>query len=62
VKGLVVGRAGGRLLRMPDDLVFDDRVALLLPPGPPRRRRYPGWLPVGDRAALRGIVYALRKV
>jgi transposase len=64
VKGLAVGRAGGRLLRVPDDLVSDglwDRVAPLLPPRPPRRRRYPGRLPVDDRAALRGIVYVLRK-
>ncbi|MFJ6686933.1 transposase [Streptomyces werraensis] len=38
-----------------------DRVAPLLPPRPPRRRRYPGRLPVDDRAALRGIVYVLRK-
>ncbi|KPI15132.1 putative transposase IS4/IS5 family [Actinobacteria bacterium OK006] len=48
---------------MSDDLVPDDlwvRVAPLLPPRPPRRRRYPSWLPADDRAALRGIVYVLR--
>ena len=28
---------------------------------PPRRQRYPGRLPADDRAALRGIVYVLRK-
>ncbi|MGC9443127.1 IS5 family transposase [Streptomyces sp. WG5] len=47
-----------------DDLVPDglwERVAPLLPPRPPRRRRYPGRLPADDRAALRGIVYVLRK-
>jgi transposase len=46
------------------DLVPDDlweRVAPLLPPRPPRRHRYPGRLPADDRAALRGIVYVLRK-
>ncbi|MFC8492927.1 IS5 family transposase [Streptomyces sp. NPDC057235] len=49
---------------MPDDLVPDDlweRIAPLLPPRPPRRHRYPGRLPADDRAALRGIVYVLRK-
>ncbi|MFB7115145.1 IS5 family transposase, partial [Streptomyces sp. NPDC056291] len=49
---------------MSDDLVSDDlweRVAPLLPPRPPRRRRYPGRLPADDRAALRGIVYVLCK-
>ncbi|WP_405466722.1 IS5 family transposase [Streptomyces jietaisiensis] len=62
--GLAVGWGNGRLLRVSDDLVPDDlwdRVAPLLPPRPPRRRRYPGRLPVDDRAALRGIVYVLRK-
>jgi transposase len=33
----------------------------LLPPRPPRRRRYPGRLPVDGRAALRRIVYVLCK-
>ncbi|MEU0738837.1 IS5 family transposase [Streptomyces sp. NPDC006134] len=50
-------------MRVSDDLVPDDlwdRVAPLLPPRPPRRRRYPGRLPTDDRAALRGIVYVLR--
>lgn len=59
-----MGWVNGRLLRVSDDLVPDDlwdRVAPLLPPRPPRRRRYPGRLPVDDRAALRGIVYVLRK-
>ncbi|WP_442818483.1 IS5 family transposase [Streptomyces sp. NBC_01237] len=49
---------------MSADLVPDDlweRVAPLLPPRPPRRHRYPGRLPADDRAALRGIVYVLRK-
>ncbi|PKW05308.1 putative transposase of IS4/5 family DUF4096 [Streptomyces sp. 5112.2] len=49
---------------MLDDLVPDDlweRIAPLLPPRPPRRRRHPGRLPVEDRAALRGIVYVLSK-
>ncbi|MCX4641977.1 MULTISPECIES: IS5 family transposase [unclassified Streptomyces] len=46
------------------DLVPDDlweRVAPLLPARAPRRHRYPGRLPVEDRAALRGIVYVLCK-
>ncbi|WP_230534929.1 IS5 family transposase [Streptomyces griseomycini] len=50
-------------MQVSDDLVPDglwDRVAPLLPPRPPRRRRYPGRLPADDRAALRGIVYVLR--
>lgn len=49
---------------MPADLVPDDlweRVAPLLPARPARRHRYPGRLPVDDRAALRGIVYVLCK-
>lgn len=49
---------------MSADLVPDDlweRIAPLLPVHPPRRHRYPGRLPVDDRAALRGIVYVLRK-
>ncbi|MFF1259771.1 MULTISPECIES: IS5 family transposase [unclassified Streptomyces] len=44
---------------VPDDLW--DRVAPLLPARPARRHRYPGRLPVDDRAALRGIVYVLCK-
>ncbi|MFF3143089.1 IS5 family transposase [Streptomyces sp. NPDC057927] len=44
---------------MPDDLW--ERIAPLLPVRPARRRRYPGRLPVDDRAALRGIVYVLCK-
>ncbi|WP_107470270.1 IS5 family transposase [Streptomyces sp. 3211] len=46
------------------DLVPDglwERVAPLLPGRPGRRFRYPGRLPVDDRAALRAIVYVLRK-
>jgi transposase len=61
--GLAVGLVGGRVLQVSDDLVPDDlwdRVAPLLPPRPPRHRRYPGRLPVDDRATLRGIVYVLR--
>ncbi|NYE44808.1 transposase [Streptomyces fulvorobeus] len=49
---------------MSADLVPDDlweRIAPLLPVRPPRRHRYPGRLPADDRAALRGIVYVLRK-
>ncbi|MFF1475969.1 transposase, partial [Streptomyces mirabilis] len=49
---------------MSADLVPDDlweRIAPLLPVRPARRRRYPGRLPVDDRAALRGIVYVLCK-
>ncbi|MEU1500506.1 transposase [Streptomyces sp. NPDC005732] len=44
---------------MANDLVLDDlrdRIAPLLPFCPPRRR-YPGRLPVEDRAAMRGIVH-----
>ena len=62
--GLAVGFAGGRVLHVTDDLVPDDlweRVAPLLPPRSPRRRRYPGRLPTDDRAALRGIIYVLCK-
>lgn len=49
---------------MSNDLLPDalwERVAPLLPARPPRRQRYPGRLPADDRAALRGIVYVLRK-
>lgn len=49
---------------MSADLVPDDlweRIAPLLPTRPPRWHRYPGRLPADDRAALRGIVYVLRK-
>ncbi|MFI1259117.1 IS5 family transposase [Streptomyces netropsis] len=49
---------------MSADLVPDDlweRVAPLLPERLPGRYRYPGWLPVDDRAALRAIVYVLCK-
>jgi hypothetical protein len=55
-QGLAVEVADGRVLRVSDDLVPDElwgRVAPLLPPRLPRRRRYPGRLPVDDRAALR---------
>lgn len=49
---------------MVDDLVPDDlwqRIAPLIPARPPRRHRFPGRKPVGDRVALAGIVYVLRK-
>jgi transposase len=36
------------------------RVAPLLPVRPPRRHRFPGRLPVDDRAALAGIVFVLK--
>ncbi len=45
-------------------LVSDDlwkRIVPLLPAHPPRRRRFPGRLPVDDRVALAGTVYVLRK-
>ncbi|WP_093802882.1 transposase [Streptomyces sp. Wb2n-11] len=42
---------------IPDDLW--EYVAPLLPARPPRRCRCPGWLPMDDRAALRGVVYVL---
>ncbi|GHJ98098.1 hypothetical protein SNE510_76170 [Streptomyces sp. NE5-10] len=61
---MVVELGGGRVLRVPDGLVPDglsERIAPLLPPWPPRRHRHPGRLPADDRAALRGIVYVLRK-
>ncbi|MFJ9659440.1 Tn3 family transposase [Streptomyces griseoflavus] len=49
MEGLVVGGVGGRHLRLSDDLVpadLWDRMTPMLPPRPPRRRRYPGQLPV----------------
>lgn len=48
---------------MSDDLAPDDLWGRVAPLPPSRRpsRRYPGRLPVDDRAALRGIVYVLRK-
>ncbi len=48
---------------MVEDLVPDslwDRVALLLPSRPPRRRRFPGRKPVDDRVALAGMVFVLK--
>lgn len=48
---------------MVEDLVPDslwERVAPLLPVRPPRRRRFPGRLPVDDRVALTGVIYVLR--
>ena len=48
---------------MIDELVSDGlwgRVAPLLPPPKPRRHRYPGRRPIGDRAALAGIVFVLK--
>ncbi|KVZ41018.1 IS5/IS1182 family transposase [Burkholderia ubonensis] len=44
---------------MPAPIINDDLWALiepLLPPPKPRRKRYPGCLPVSDRAALNGIL------
>jgi transposase len=46
-----------------EDLVPDslwERVAPVLPARPPRRRRFPGRLPVEDRVALAGIVFVLK--
>jgi transposase len=46
-----------------EELVPDSlwqRVEPLLPPRVPRRSRYPGRLPVDDRAALAGIVFVLK--
>jgi len=46
-----------------EDLVPDslwELVAPLLPTRPPRRRRFPGRLPVDDRVALAGIVFVLK--
>ncbi|WP_157360499.1 IS5 family transposase [Amycolatopsis thermoflava] len=43
---------------VPDSLW--QRVEPLLPPRPVRRSRYPGRLPVDDRAALAGIVFVLK--
>ena len=37
-----------------------ERVAPLLPLPKPRRHRYPGRRPVGDRAALAGIMFVLK--
>ena len=37
-----------------------ERVSPLLPPPKPRRHRYPGRRPVGDRAALAGIMFLLK--
>src|SRR5947209_1039926 len=46
-----------------EELVPDglwERVAPLLPPPKPRRRRYPGRRPINDRTALAGIVFVLK--
>ncbi|OUC94885.1 hypothetical protein CA984_20810 [Streptosporangium minutum] len=46
------------------ELVPDDRwerVAPLLPPHPPRRRRHPGRRPIDDRMVLAGVVHVLHK-
>ncbi|MFM0489918.1 IS5 family transposase [Paraburkholderia graminis] len=48
---------------MPAPIIDDELWALiepLLPPPKPRRTRYPGRLPVSDRAALNGIVFVLK--
>lgn len=42
-----------------DDALWEI-VRPLLPPPKPRRRKYPGRLPVPDRAALSGIIFVLR--
>ncbi len=45
------------------DLVPDDlwaRIEPVLPPRPGRRQRFPGRLPLDDRAALAGIVFVLK--
>ena len=57
--GLALDDLGLQGVRVRTDLVPDDlweRVALLLPPSPERRHRYPGRLRVPDRAALVGIM------
>ena len=43
---------------LPDDLW--ELIAPLLPPPKPRRRRFPGRKPVGDREALTGILLVLK--
>ena len=46
-----------------EELVPDglwERIAPLLPPPKPRRRRYPGRRPINDRAAVAGIVFVLK--
>jgi transposase len=46
-----------------EELVPDSlwqQVETILPPRPARRSRYPGRLPVDDRAALAGIVFVLK--
>jgi transposase len=48
---------------MPAPIIDDELWALiepLLPPRKPRRKRYPGRLPVSDRAALNGILLVLK--
>src|SRR5471032_2435842 len=48
---------------MPAPIIDDELWALiepLLPPPKPRRQRYPGRLPVSDRAALNGILLVLK--
>src|SRR5688500_116086 len=54
---------GASLVGVIEELVPDElweRVEPLLPPPRPRRHRYPGRRPVGDRAALAGIVFVLK--
>jgi transposase len=46
-----------------EELVPDglwERVEPLLPPPRPRRHRHPGRRPIGDRAALAGIIFVLK--
>jgi transposase len=60
LSGAALVRTG--LIWVIEELVPDglwERVEALLPPRP-RRRRYPGRRPVGDRAALAGIVFVLK--
>lgn len=48
---------------MPEPIIDDEQWTLiepLLPPPKPRRKRYPGRLPVSDRAALNGILLVLK--
>ncbi len=52
-----------RLWWVIEELVPDglwERIAPLLPPPKPRRHRYPGRLPIDDRAALAGILFVLK--
>jgi transposase len=53
----------GQGVRVIEKLVPDglwERIEPLLPERAPRRSRYPGRLPIDDRAALAGIVFVLK--